>query len=178
MTEITNLAEQYDAPTMEWAAVRSRLDAGFEQVPGSESGPGRHTCWLTTINADGSPHTTALGALWVHDTFWFETGARTRKGRNVARDPRCSMALSLLEFDLVVEGTAQQVTDPARVTDLARRWADQGWPCEPDESGTALTAAYSAQSAGRPPWYVYRIDPTSAYALQTVEPFGATRWRF
>ncbi|MGH3406865.1 MAG: pyridoxamine 5'-phosphate oxidase family protein, partial [Streptosporangiaceae bacterium] len=32
---------------------------------------------------------TAVGALWRDGTFWFQTGAGTRKGRNVARDPRC-----------------------------------------------------------------------------------------
>jgi hypothetical protein len=35
-----------------------------------------------------------------------------------------------------------------------------------------------AQSAGPPPWHVYRIGATSAFAVQTVEPHGATRWVF
>jgi len=59
-----------------------------------------------------------------------------------------------------------------------RRWAkDEGWPCTVDDSGTALTAPYSAQSAGPPPWHVYRIKARSAHAVETVEPHGATRWR-
>jgi hypothetical protein len=61
---------------------------------------------LTTINADGSPHVTGVGALWVHGSFWFETGERTRKGRNLARDPRCALSIAAQEFGLVVEGTA------------------------------------------------------------------------
>jgi len=47
------------------------------------------------INEDGSPHVTGVGALWVDGTFWFETGKDTRKARNVARDPRCSIAVSI-----------------------------------------------------------------------------------
>jgi hypothetical protein len=61
---------------------------------------------------------------------------------------------------------------------MAERWAAGGWPCRVDESGRALTAEYSAPSAGSPPWYVYRITPRSATALSTIEPGGATRWRF
>ena len=38
------------------------------------------------------PHVTGVGALWVDGSFWFETGERTRKGRNLARDPRCTLA--------------------------------------------------------------------------------------
>ena len=53
-----------------------------------------------------------------------------------------------------------------------------GWPCRVDESGTAITADFSAPSAGPPPWHVHRITPVSAYAVQTVEPGGATRWVF
>ena len=63
------------------------------------------------INAEGSPHVTGVGALWVDGTFWFVTGERTRKGRNLARDPRCTIAVSMRESDLVVEGDAQRITD-------------------------------------------------------------------
>lgn len=176
--ETINLAELYQAPPMAWEDVRRRLDAGFAQAPESE-GPGRHSCWLTTLNADGSPHANALGALWDDGRFWFVTGLSTRRGRNLARDPRCLMTLSLRELDLVLEGRAQRVDDPAVVARLARRYAaDEGWPCEVDESGTALTAPYSAQSAGPPPWHLFGIEARSAHALQTEEPFGATRWRF
>ena len=175
--ETINLAERYDAPPKEWEAVRASLDAGVTQEPGS-GGPDRHTCWLTTINPDGSPHVTGIGALWRDGSFWFETGQRTRKGRNLARDPRCALAVATRGFDLVVEGTAAIVTDPTVVAELARQWAEGGWPAEVDETGVAITASYSAQSAGAPPWHVYRMASLSACALQTEEPYGATRWRF
>jgi len=171
-----NLAELYGLPTLEWDTIARRLDAGLTQAPGT-GGLDRHTCWLTTLNKDGSPHVTAVGALWVDGAFWFETGQHTRKGRNVARDPRCALSLATHEFDLVVEGDAQLVTDPDTVAAMARHWADEGWPARVDDSGTALTAQYSAPSAGPPPWHVYRIDARSYTAKSTVQPGGATRWR-
>jgi hypothetical protein len=175
--EAKNLAGLYNLPLVDWAAVAARLDAGFTQAPGT-GGPDRHTCWLATINADGSPHVTGIGALWVDGAFWFETGEYTRKARNVARDPRCTLSIATREFDLVVEGGARQVTDPAAVAAMAARWAAEGWPCRVDDTGRALTADFSAPSAGPPPWHVYRITPRAATALSILEPGGATRWRF
>src|SRR4051812_13311684 len=172
-----NLADLYDLPLLDWQQIEIRLDAGFTQAPDT-GGPNRHTCWLATIDADGSPHVTAVGALWVDGAFWFETGGTTRKGRNLARDPRCTLSLAAQEFDLVVEGEAARVTEPALVRDLAERWAAHGWPARVDESGEALTAEFSAPSAGPPPWFVYRMTPRAATALSIVGDGGATRWRF
>lgn len=175
--EVRNLAEIYELPPMEWANVEARLDRGVTQAPDT-GGPNRHTCWLATINPDGSPHVTGIGALWVDGAFWFETGERSRKGRNLARDPRCTLSVATQEFDLVVEGEAHKVTDRATVAEMAERWAAEGWPARVDDSGEAITAEYSAPSAGRPPWHVYRLVPDTATALGTVEPYGATRWSF
>lgn len=61
---------------------------------------------------------------------------------------------------------------------MAERWAAEGWPCRVDDTGRALTAEYSAPSAGPPPRFAYRITSRSATALAIVEPGGATRWRF
>ncbi len=68
--------------------------------------------------------------------------------------------------------------DPSTVAAMAARWAEGGWPCRVDESGSALTADFSAPSAGPPPWHVYRLTLRRATALGTIEPGGATRWDF
>ncbi len=175
--DATNLAGLYDLPLLDWSSIAGRLDEGLAQAPGA-GGPDRHTCWLATINADGSPHVTGVGALWVDGAFWFETGAGTRKARNLARDPRCSLSVATHPFDLILEGQAQRITDAPTVARMAEAWAAAGWPARVDDSGVALTAEYSAPSAGPPPWSVYRITAQAATALSTVEPGGATRWQF
>jgi hypothetical protein len=123
--ETKNLADLYDLPPVDWSAVTTRLDAGFTQAPDT-GGPNRHTCWLTTLDGDGAPHTTGVGGEWLDGSWWFETGRRTRKGRNLERDPRCTLAIALQEFDLVVSGTAEVVTDPDTVARLADAWAAGG----------------------------------------------------
>lgn len=175
--EAKSLADIYGLPLLDWVQIEARLDEGLTQAPDT-GGPNRHTCWLATINQDGSPHITGIGALWVEGTFWFETGDGTRKAKNLARDPRCTLSVSTHEFDLVLEGEARKVTDPHTVAAMAARWAAGGWPTRVDDTGQALTAEFSAPSAGPPPWFVYRLTPVTATALGTVEPGGATRWHF
>jgi hypothetical protein len=175
--ESRNLADLYGLGLVDWVTIEGRLALGFTQAPGT-GGPDRHTCWLATLNRDGSPHVTGVGALWFDRCFWFETGEHTRKGRNLARDHRCSLSLATHEFDLVVEGVAEKITDPGTVATMAEQWRLQGWPARVDDTGVALTADYSAPSAGSPPWTIYRIVANQATAIVTVEPGGATRWRF
>ena len=173
--EITNLGKADGLPPVDWTAVAAKLDAG--SAPAPEARNSRAT-WLATVNEDGSPHVTAVGALWLDGTFWFQTGAGTRKGRNVTRDPRCSVAVSVGGADVVFEGDAARVTEPVALARIAKAWADNGWPAEPDDSGAGITAAFNAPSQGPPPWNVYRIDRRSAIVTLTADPGGLTRFRF
>jgi hypothetical protein len=173
--EAINLGNADGLPPVDWAAVVAKLDAGSAPAPGAAN---TRTTWLCTINGDGSPHVTAVGAVWVGGAFWFQTGAATRKGRNVARDPRCSVAVSIRDADVVIEGDATRVTEPAVVARIAKVWADSGWPAEPDETGSGITAPFNAPSQGPPPWNVYRIEPRSATVVLATEPGGLTRFQF
>jgi hypothetical protein len=173
--EITNLGRADGLPPVDWTAVTEKLDAGSAPDPDAVNS---RTTWLSTVSEDGSPHVTAVGALWLEDAFWFQTGAGTRKGRNVARDPRCSVAVSVPGADVVVEGDAVRVTGSAALARAAKAWAGGGWPTEPDASGQGITAPFNAPTQGPPPWNVYRIEPRSAIVTLTAEPGGLTRFRF
>ena len=173
--EITNLGRADGLPPVDWAAVAKKLDTGSAPAPDAVNS---RTTWLSTINQDGSPHVTAVGALWMDGTFWFQTGAATRKRRNLARDPRCSLAVSIRDADVVIEGDAARVTEPGALARIAKAWADNGWPAEPDDSGPGITAPFNAPAQGPPPWNVYRIEPRSAIVTLAAEPGGLTRFRF
>jgi len=173
--EIINLGVAEGLPPVDWADIVARISAGSAPAPDA---PNARTTWLATINEDGTPHVTAVGAVWVDGTYCFQTGTGTRKSRNVARDPRCSLAVSILDADVVVEGHATRVTEPALLARIAKAWADGGWPAEPDESGSGITAPFNAPSQGPPPWNVYRIEPRSATVVLGTEPGGLTRFKF
>jgi PPOX class probable F420-dependent enzyme len=173
--EIINLGEADGLPPVSWDEVLDKLQG--EAAPPADAINSR-TTWLATVNQDGSPHVTAVGALWLDGTFWFQTGAGTRKSRNVARDPRCSVSVSVPDADVVLEGRAERVTDAGAVARCAKAWADHGWPVEPDESGSGITAPFNAPSQGPPPWNVYRIEPRSITVVAGTEPGGLTRFTF
>lgn len=170
-----NLGAADGLPPVDWAGIVEKLDAGSAPEPDAHNA---RTTWLATINEDGSAHVTAVGALWLDGSFWFQTGARTRKHHNVERDPRCSIAVSIRDADVVVEGHAARVTDPHLLARAAKAWADGGWPAEPDQSGTGITAPFNAPSQGPPPWHVYRIEPRSAVVTLGAEPGGLSRFMF
>jgi hypothetical protein len=173
--DIINLGAADALPPVNWANVVEKLDAGSQPDPDANNA---RTKWLSTVNEDGSPHVTAVGALWLDGNYWFQTGSGTRKARNVARDPRCSVAVSIRDADVVVEGEAVRETDPATLARLAKAWANHGWPAELDETGCGITAPFNAPSQGPPPWNVYRVKPHSATVVLGTEPGGLTRFRF
>ena len=173
--ERINLGEKDGLPLIDWADVVGKLESGSAPAPDAHNA---RTTWLVTLNEDGTPHVTAVGAVWVDGAFWFQTGKGTHKRANVQRDPRCSVALSIRDADVVVDGDASHVTDPEAIARVCKAWADSGWPVEPDESGTGITAPFNAPAQGPPPWEVYRIEPRSALVVGGVEPGGLTRFTF
>ena len=82
-----NLVSPSDQAAQEWSDVAARFHQG-DFMSLDNDGPPHFTTWLTTLNADGSPHVAAVGAVWDGSTFWFQTADHTRKANNVARDPR------------------------------------------------------------------------------------------
>src|SRR3954454_19722718 len=115
--EIINLGIADDLPPVDWTAVVKTLEAGTGPAPDAHNA---RTTWLTTLNDDGTPHVTAVGALWLDGAFWFQTGAGTKNHHNVERDPRCSIAVSVRDADVVVDGNASRVTDPGEIARAAK----------------------------------------------------------
>ena len=103
-------------------------------------------------------------------------GPGTLKSRNLAATPACNLSVRLGGIDLVLEGEALRVTDSSTLERVATVYRTSGWPAEVE--GDALTAPYSAPSAGSAPWYLYRLTLHTAVGVATAEPHGATRWNF
>jgi hypothetical protein len=79
--------------------------------------------------------------------LYFTSGAGTRKARNLAANPACTISVKLEGIDLVLEGEATRVTDAETPERLAGRYRESGWPAEVD--GDAFTAPFSARAPGR-----------------------------
>jgi hypothetical protein len=157
----------YDSPPIPWSRARDALAASH--------GPGV-PFFLGTVRPNGTPHAAGLGAVWSEDTLWFVSGPRTRKARNLAVKPACTISCRLPGIDVVLEGRAERVTDAGTLERLAAVYREDGWPAEVE--GEAFTAPYSAPSAGPPPWHLYRFSFHTAFGVASAEPHGASRWRF
>lgn len=164
----------YGSEPIPWSRAREELEAATTKTDGEPRAP--TTYWLASVRPDGQPHVAGVGALWVDGSFYFTSGAGSRKSRNLAENPNCVISVALNGLDLVVEGTARRVTDQPTLRRLAERYAAQGWPASVRDD--AITAEYSAPSAGPAPWNLYVVTPSTAFGVATAAPFGATRWRF
>ena len=174
VTKITNIGAGDGLEPCSGKQVQERLNAG---EPPAVWAPHQRTTWLTTVNADGSPHVTAAGALWLDRAFSFPTaplpqGTQRRSRpevRDLDLDPRDGRG-----------GRGQRRASYRRCdrARLAHAWADQGWPVEPDDEGTGLAAPFNAPGLGPAPSAVYRMTPRSLTAVLGVEPGGSTRFDF
>ncbi|MFD0687565.1 pyridoxamine 5'-phosphate oxidase family protein [Actinomadura fibrosa] len=165
--EAANL-DIYGSGELPWSKARDGLAAELSKAETAQ--------FLGTVRPDGRPHSAGIGALWDDGDVYFTSGPGTRKSRNLAANPACTLSVRLTGVDLVLEGEAARVVDPDVLARIAAEYRKGGWPAEVD--GDALTAPYSAQSAGRPPWNLYRLTIHTAIGVGTEKPFGATRWTF
>jgi hypothetical protein len=165
--ETKNL-DRYGYAPLPWSRPRDIL-AG--SVPGPEV-----AMYLSTTRPDGRPHTAGIGALWHDGDLYFTSNPNTRKSRNLAANPAGTIAMRLPGIDMVFEGEAARTTDAATLQAVAALFREGGWPAAVE--GDAITAPYSAPSAGPPPWHLYRFVYHTAFGVATEEPHGATRWRF
>ena len=53
--------------------------------------------------------------VWLDGRLWFSSGMRSRKARNLAVEPRCTLTTDDARNPVVVDGVAEQVTDRAGI---------------------------------------------------------------
>jgi hypothetical protein len=120
--------------------------------------------WVSSTNADGTPHSMAVWGVWLDDQFLFSTAASSRKIANLRREPRCTVTTERADEAVVVVGAFETITDP----DLVRRFCDlynQKYSWDMGES-------YA-------PFYLVR--PRLAFGFIETDPRftqTATRWHF
>jgi pyridoxamine 5'-phosphate oxidase-like protein len=161
-----------------WTTARDRLSQ-----PEAAS-----THWLATAQADGRPHLAPLIGIWRDGAFYFIAGAGTRKARNLAADGRCAIGTSTTtnpSLDVILEGVATAVTDPAELHRMAETYVSAlTWPLEVRDDGLH---GPNAPTAGPPPYTLFRVTPITAFGLpglagmSEIEPeerHTPTRWQF
>src|SRR5215467_5877537 len=73
-----------------------------------------HNYWITTVKPDGSPHTMVVWGLWQDGRFLFSTGSKSRKARNLEKNPNCIVCNEQANEAIIVEGTSEIADVAAR----------------------------------------------------------------
>jgi hypothetical protein len=95
--------------------------------------------WVGSVNADGSPHAAPVWALWWDDAVVFGTSPTSRKGRNLAREPRVVVHLESGDEVVILEGRIGTVaTDEAFADAYEAKYAHRP---DPGEGWLALAPA-------------------------------------
>jgi general stress protein 26 len=132
--------------------------------------------WLSTVRPDGRPHVTPIAGVLMDDVLYFATGPDERKAMNLAHNAGCAVTTGSNAFghglDVVVEGTADLVTEKSVLERLAAAYAakyDDFFGLRVGDRGFVHGEGSRAD--------VYRVVPAKAFAYGRG-PYTATRFRF
>ena len=121
--------------------------------------------WVVSLWPDGRPHAMPVWGLWHEGALWFSSSKGSRKARNLAADPRCVVTTEDAADPVVMEGSAELVTEPealATILTLENAKYDTNYTIElldPDVN------------------CVYRVRPRWAFGLRHDDFTGSpTRW--
>ena len=130
--------------------------------------------WLTTVRRDGRPHVTPLIGVLADGAVHFCTGPEEQKARNLAHRADVALTTGVNRWaeglDVVVEGAAVRVTDPAALRRLADAYLakyGEAWRFGPHPDGFVHHGHVAA---------VFRIEARKALAF-AKRPHGQTRFR-
>ncbi|MGH9494391.1 MAG: pyridoxamine 5'-phosphate oxidase family protein [Candidatus Sulfotelmatobacter sp.] len=127
-----------------------------------------HNYWITTVKPDGSPHTMVVWGLWQDGRFLFSTGAKSRKARNLGKNPHCIVCNELAQEAIIVEGIAEVADVGARKKFLS--------PYERKYKFDMSTMKQDILSMKEP---VFAIRPRMVFAMWEKHfQSKSTRWQF
>jgi hypothetical protein len=127
-----------------------------------------HNYWIATSWPEGSPHLMLVWGIWWQDAFWFSTGPRTRKAKNIAVHPHCVIGTEKADEAVILEGTVEEIKERAVWKQLVeiynRKYGGDVGPLLESSGGS-----------------VYRVQPKVAFGQdEHTENFleSVTRWNF
>ena len=135
--------------------------------------------WVVTLDRTGGPRPRPVFAVVADGAIYTSSSPAALKARNLDLDSRCAVGAHTDDFDLVVEGNGRRVTETDALERVAAVYRERyGWPVT--VAGDAMDAPFGAPTAGPPPYAVFRIEPTRAYAIGITEEtnYLSTRYRF
>ncbi|WP_327111573.1 pyridoxamine 5'-phosphate oxidase family protein [Streptomyces sp. NBC_01341] len=136
--------------------------------------------WVSTVRPDGRLHVTPVIAAWHDGVLYFSTGTAEQKAKNLAHDGHCALTTgrnSLTEgLDVVVEGKADPVADPAILDEVAAAYETKYGAHITSPEGTfhGIGDAFRRGDV-----LVFAVSPDTAYGFGRDDGvYSHTRWSF
>jgi nitroimidazol reductase NimA-like FMN-containing flavoprotein (pyridoxamine 5'-phosphate oxidase superfamily) len=118
--------------------------------------------FLATTRSDGRPHVMPIWGIWMNDRFYFSTGGKSVKARNLAGNPNCVLCPSGAEQAVILEGKATKVRDKKILKKFATLYLKK-YKFDPSEMNEP----------------VFSIHPRTAFGqIEKTFVKTATRWSF
>lgn len=67
--------------------------------------------WVATTCPDGRPHCVPVWGIWLDGAFYFSSGAKSRKARNLSANPNCVVCPEDGIQAVSLEGIAEKIAD-------------------------------------------------------------------
>jgi len=127
-----------------------------------------HNYWIATSRPDARPHLMLVWGVWWQEAFWFSTGPRTRKAKNIAANAHVVIGTEDADEAVILEGIPEEIDDRTVWKRLAQVYNDKyGGDVEP------LLMASHGNVYRVKPQVVFGQDEHAANFAESV-----TRWRF
>jgi general stress protein 26 len=91
-----------------------------------------HNYWCATARPEGGPHLMIIWGVWLGGQFWFSTGDKSRKARNLAANPACVIGTERASSAVIIEGTARRVEPRAVPREVSTSYKKKyNWVLDP-----------------------------------------------
>ena len=121
-----------------------------------------HNYYVMTVRPDATPHAMPVWGIWVDERFYFSTGAKSRKARNLAANPSCVICTDHPAEAVVVEGTASAIKDASRLKTIAPYYAKK----------------YKSFTLDPKMGPIFEVAPKVVFGLCEARFKDTTRWTF
>ena len=128
-----------------------------------------HQFWIATTRPDGRPHVMVIWAMWFDSALYFVTGSTSRKARNLATNPSCTLCTDNAAEAVILEGMIETEKDVARIREFLKVYEKK---YKYDMSGMAADMLNLKEP-------LFFLRPKVAFAMaEKTFPKSATRWIF
>jgi hypothetical protein len=124
-----------------------------------------------TIHPKGMPHVMPVWGIWLKGAFYFSSGIRSRKVRNLESNPHCTVCTDQPAEPVILEGMAARVSDAGWIEEVARIYNEKyHWELVATDAGVQ-----DDQGNGGP---IYAVTPNLVFGFYEDLSGSATRWSF